>query len=106
MARWGKGPRPADQRSTTQRGYGHTHRALREQWAPKVARGDVACWRCGRAIAPGQAWDLGHSDHDRSVYMGPEHRHRTPWCPGNRAAAAIKGNRARAKRDVQRNSGW
>jgi hypothetical protein len=25
-------------------------------------------------IAPGEPWDLGHHDLDRSVYTGPEHR--------------------------------
>ncbi len=106
MARWGKGPRPADLRSTSARGYGHAHRKLRAQVAQQVERGEATCWRCGHALLPGEPFDLGHDDHDRSIYRGPEHRHRTPWCPGNRAAAAIKGNRARAKRDVQRNSGW
>jgi hypothetical protein len=30
--------------------------------------------RCGELIAPGAPWDLGHDDHDRSQYIGPEHR--------------------------------
>ena len=28
---------------------------------------------CGRLIMPGEAWDLGHNDLDRSRYSGPEH---------------------------------
>jgi len=60
--------------TTTQRGYGADHRALREQWRPLVEAGDVLCWRCGQRIEPGDDWDLGHDDHDRSIYRGPEHR--------------------------------
>ncbi len=59
--------------SSTARGYGHTHRALREQWRPKVEAGTVPCARCGRLIGAHEQWDLGHDDHDRSRYTGPEH---------------------------------
>jgi hypothetical protein len=97
MTRWGKGPRPADLRSTTARGYGSKHRALRAQVAKQVERGEGVCWRCSQPIPPGTPFDLGHDDHDRTLYRGPEHRHRTGRCPGNRAAGAIKGNKARAK---------
>jgi hypothetical protein len=38
-----------------------------------VEAGGMACWRCGRLIVPGSVWNLGHDDHDRSVYRGPEH---------------------------------
>jgi hypothetical protein len=82
-------PRPA---STTARGYGAEHQALRKQWAPLVDAGQVTCWRCGNLIHPGQAWDLGHDDHDRGAYRGPEHR------GPNRAAGARKGNRSPLRR--------
>ena len=59
--------------SSTQRGYGSAHRRLRAQWAPTVATGTVRCWRCGKPISAGQAWDLGHDDDNRDVYRGPEH---------------------------------
>jgi hypothetical protein len=60
--------------TSTERGYGADHRKLREDWRPLVEAGDVTCWRCGELIQPGDVWDLGHSDTDRSVYRGPEHR--------------------------------
>jgi predicted kinase len=61
--------------TTLQRGYGADHRRERAKWAPLVEAGQVRCWRpeCGQPIRPGQPWDLGHDDHDRSVYRGPEH---------------------------------
>ena len=90
--------------STSARGYGWSHQKLRAQWAPKVARGDVACWRCGRLIGPHEEWHLGHDDNDRTVTHGPEHAHRTPWCRGNMAWGAINGNKKRAKPRVTRTS--
>jgi hypothetical protein len=79
-------PRPA---STTDRGYGWQHQKTRQQWAPRVDAGQVDCARCGRPIPPGTQWDLGHDDHDRRRYTGPEHM----TC--NRAAGATHGNRRR-----------
>jgi hypothetical protein len=69
--------------SPSARGYDPRHRSLRKQWAPKVAAGTVRCARgaaCKFAvdgvaafIKPGDPWDLGHDDKDRSRYSGPEH---------------------------------
>lgn len=70
-----------------QRGYDATHRALRRQWAPQVATGNVPCWRCGELIEPGERWDLGHDDTDRSKHRGPEHASRC-----NRSAAGRKAH--------------
>lgn len=72
-------------------GYGAGHDRERARWAPRVARGTVKCWRCGKTIACGQQWDLGHDDHDRSRYRGPEH------VACNRSA----GGRAAHDRDVE-----
>ena len=73
---------------TVARGYGAAHKALRRKWERQIAAGGATCARCGRPIPPGTAWDLGHSDVDRSVYTGPEHSK----C--NRSAGAAKRNRA------------
>jgi hypothetical protein len=69
----------------------------RRRIAPLVRAGLAVCWRCGLPIRPGQAWDLGHDDRDRSKYAGPEHRH-SRHCPegGNRATA---GRRRKGSRD-------
>ena len=59
---------------TTDRGYGQTHQRIRAFFARAVNSGQVLCSRCGQLIAPGEPWDLGHLDGDRSRYSGPEHR--------------------------------
>jgi hypothetical protein len=59
--------------TTTQRGYGRDHRRLRARWAQRILSGeDVRCWRCRTPIRPGDDWHLGHDDHDRTLYRGPE----------------------------------
>lgn len=60
--------------TSTQRGYGARHQALRAHWAPQVAAGRVTCWRCSQPIGPREEWDLGHDDNDRRRYRGPEHQ--------------------------------
>jgi hypothetical protein len=75
-------PRP----TTVQRGYGVRHRKLRAHWAPIVATGTVRCWRCRRLIDPAEPWDLGHDDHDRRQYRGPEHIRCNRATAGRRAA--------------------
>lgn len=65
--------RDAARGSRQARGYDAQHDALRARWAPLVEAGAVDCARCGRPIAAGSTWDLGHDDHDRTVHRGPEH---------------------------------
>lgn len=72
--------------SRQDRGYDAGHDRLRREWAPKVATGNVRCARCGELIRRGQAWDLGHDDHDRSKYNGPEHAGPCNRAAGGRAA--------------------
>ena len=74
---------------TVARGYGARHKALRKRWAAEVARGEVCCARCGGVIWRDEPWDLGHYDHDRTRYTGPEHRR----C--NRATATHMAKRRR-----------
>lgn len=69
------------------RGYDAEHDRLRAEWKPHVEAGEVDCWRCGERIRPGEAWDLGHDDHDRTIYRGPEHAGRC-----NRAAAGRRAH--------------
>lgn len=69
------------------RGYDAEHDRLRAEWEPRVAAGRVRCARCGKLIASGSPWDLGHRDDDRSRYNGPEHQR----C--NRSAGGRVGHR-------------
>jgi hypothetical protein len=55
------------------RGYGPAHYKQRAMLLPFVRSGMAVCGRCGEAILPGDPWDLGHDDFDRSRYTGPEH---------------------------------
>jgi hypothetical protein len=74
--------------STTSRGYGARHQQLRAGYKRRMAHGEqFTCWRCGELVDPQQPWDLGHDDHDRSSYKGPEHRGRECSQGGNRATS-------------------
>ena len=59
------------------------------------ARGEAAqCWRCGRAIVPGQPFDVGHRDGAEGsslADLAPEHRHATSYCTSNRAHGGALG---------------
>lgn len=68
-------------KTTSERGYGWEHRKQREALKPIIESGKATCWRClaqgltpdQARIVPGQPWDLGHDDTDRTKYRGPEH---------------------------------
>lgn len=79
--------------STTQRGYGSGHQGLRKRWAARVAEGGVICWRCGEPIDPNMEWDLGHDDHDRSKYKGPEHARAKDCTEGGNRATKGRGKK-------------
>lgn len=70
-------------KTTTQRGYGYSHQALRRALLP-YAYGQP-CPRCGGTMKPGQKLDLDHTD-DRTGYRGMAHA----TC--NRQAGADKTN--------------
>ena len=78
--------------STTERGYGGEHKKLRAKLAKVVEAGDGFCVRCGRWVAPGELWHLGHDDFDRSRYRGIE-------CTKCNVGAA---NKLRAKKSPRR----
>lgn len=60
---------------TTERGYDAKHKKLRAKIQRDMDAGVVFyCWRDGKEIEPGEDWDLGHDDDDRTKYMGPEHQ--------------------------------
>lgn len=86
---------------TSERGYGADHKRARARWRPLVEAGQVDCWRCGRRIHPRAAWDLGHDDHDRGAYRGPEHAE----C--NRRAGALLALRGQGQaRPTPRPRAW
>ena len=59
--------------TTTERGYGSTHKALRAHWQTLITREPQPCTRCGQPITTHDTWHLDHDDHDRSKYRGPSH---------------------------------
>lgn len=85
--------------TTSARGYGRTHQAIREKYKYLVATGEAVCARCGYKIKPDDKWDLGHTD-DRTAYTGPEHANRC-----NRAAGGRKSARLAREAQQQRTNG-
>lgn len=54
------------------RGYDAAHDRLRAEYQRRMETGEAFhCWRCSKPIDPNH-WHLGHDDHDRSRYRGPE----------------------------------
>lgn len=78
--------------STDARGYGWAHQQARAAWRPVVDDGGVGCARCGRPIAPGSPWDLGHTA-DRRAYTGPEHMRCNRQDGGRRGGWAKRAKR-------------
>lgn len=86
---------------TNDRGYDYRHRQLRAQINLQVQAGTAHCWRCQAnglpptrtLIPPGQPWDLGHDDHDRTRYRGPEHRGCNRATKGRNNSGAVDDSR-------------
>lgn len=83
--------------------YKRNARIIRNRVRAVHARGEsVTCWRCGRAITPGQPFDAGHRTGavgSALTDLAPEHRHATPYCEGNRAnGGAIAASISHARR--------
>lgn len=60
-------------RTTAEKGYGARHQRMRKRYEATIAQGQGVCWRCQLPIKAEEPWDLGHDDHDRTQYRGPEH---------------------------------
>lgn len=86
-------------RSTTARGYGSKHKAMREAWRVRmVDEGEIVecharvCFMTSRVIDPLEPWDLGHTI-DRTEWTGPEHRYCNRKEPQLRERAAARARR-------------
>ena len=55
------------QKTTQERGYGESHRALRRRLQRIVAAGDAICTYCSLPVEPGP-FHVAHDDFDRSRY--------------------------------------
>jgi len=85
-------------KSTSARGYGTAHQALRRRWAPIVAAGEQVCAKCDKPIEPDSKWDLGHND-DRTGYTGPEHATCNRSAGGRNGALTVNMTRTMTIRD-------
>lgn len=79
--------------TTTERGYGWAHQRIRAATERLVRSGNAICARCGLPIGPTEPWDLGHSDYNRTVYSGPEHRRCNRATSGRHRANQLKWSR-------------
>jgi hypothetical protein len=83
-------------KSRAARGYREAHKAMRGRFAALVATGLAVCARCGKPIAPGAPFDLGHAP-DHTGWTGPEH----PKCnrvAGGSIGAAVTNQSRRPRR--------
>ena len=79
IGRWPRGRCPDHDRARDrargtrqERGYDAPHDRLRAHHQRRMDAGRTyTCWRCGDPIDP-RSWHLGHDDHDRGKYRGPE----------------------------------
>ena len=87
------------QGNTTQRGYGRQHQLKRAEYQKVVDAGAGECWRCGQPVNPGDPWQLGHDDHDRTQYRGIECIPCNESTGGRNGAAVTNAARAMTIRD-------
>lgn len=88
IGEWRRGRCPEHERARDKargaRAHGNadaTHKRTRAGYQRRMDAGhQFTCWRCGRPIDPTN-WHLGHDDHDRTIYRGPE-------CPSCNLGAA------------------
>lgn len=85
--------------NTTARGYGHAHQVKRAEYQKVVDAGAGECWRCSTAIKPGDEWQLGHDDDDRSKYRGIECVDCNESTGGRKGAAVTNAKRAMTVRE-------
>jgi hypothetical protein len=85
--------------STTERGYGAAHQAKRREYQRVVDAGAAECWRCTKEIKPGDEWQLGHDDHDRSKYKGIECVKCNESIGGRNGAAVTNAKRSMTVRE-------
>lgn len=93
-------------RKTAERGYDGPHQRERARWRPKVEAGLVDCARCTKWIQPGTPWDLGHDDHDRSIYTGPEHERCNRQAGGRNGALVANARRGGKATGKQTSREW
>jgi hypothetical protein len=104
-----RGTRP--RLTTTQKGYGAEHQALRAKLAPLVEAGqsfchEPVCVEPTRWIRPGTEWHLSHTP-DGSSWRGPSHRTcNLAEARRRQAALAEARKRSGAQRAFRRSQEW
>jgi hypothetical protein len=64
---------------------------MRKRLEPVVARGEIACARCGQMIGQGEEWQLDHRDDGRGR-LGPSHRRCNAKAGWESMVASVGGN--------------
>ena len=86
-------------RTTTAKGYGFVHQQKRAEWQKVIDAGAGECARCHAPLKPGDDWDLGHDDHDRTKYNGPECSSCNRSAGGRNGAAVTNAAKAMTMRE-------
>ena len=80
--------------------WAYTSRKARALLQPLIDQGVAVCGKCGRAVLPGMAWDVGHIvARDIAPHMTHDPANwRIEHSRCNRSAGATYGNRKRGMR--------